>query len=304
LVSSFGRHGDGPGEFKSPDFILVSGDTLFILDVRALNRFHADGTYIDRFTVDQPIGQNGRTHAHYLALTDRGLVAVFSAHYKRQNDGDVYRDTLPGILLRVPDGQVISTVLRIVSTDLRVIGNLRYSDPFGPHFNYALDSKQAYIAGRDGKTIFLVPMDGSPQRAFTLDAAPVAVANARRDQFYSAIQDALNKNRSAYPAGEPDRMLKELRRAPVVSSMATIGRIIVSDSGEILVERPDLSAGTPSTPGETVWNVLSSSGSVRGQVTLPSLFKPTSFRGNLLAGVAKDSLDVQTVALYSLSSRN
>ncbi|MBB6069570.1 hypothetical protein HNQ61_001185 [Longimicrobium terrae] len=51
LVSTIGRQGSGPGEFRSPVSIAVLGNELLVADVavdNALSRFNAQGAFLDR----------------------------------------------------------------------------------------------------------------------------------------------------------------------------------------------------------------------------------------------------------------
>jgi hypothetical protein len=97
--------------------------------------------------------------------------------------------------------------------------------------------------------------------------------------------------------------MKGIKEVPRRHTMALLGRIIASHDGDLLVERADLAEGMPGrTP--TTWTLITRNAKVDGQIRLPSGFSPRALRGRYVAGISKDSLDVQTVALYSMDRTN
>ncbi len=81
-----------------------------------------------------------------------------------------------------------------------------------------------------------------------------------------------------------------------------IGRVFVDAEGQLWVERfePLRLGSLMQKPGST-WSVLASDGRPVARVRLPRDTRLESVRGDRVAVVQRDSLDVQTVAVYRLS---
>jgi hypothetical protein len=60
---------------------------------------------------------------------------------------------------------------------------------------------------------------------------------------------------------------------------------------------------TRQDPGEIDWSVFDVGGQFRGLVTLPGRFQPMEVGDDYVLGVARDTLDVETVHLFGLSRR-
>ena len=82
-----------------------------------------------------------------------------------------------------------------------------------------------------------------------------------------------------------------------------VGRILAAETGELLVERADLSEGSGKwngPPGPTTWDLLSSGDSLTGRTTFPEGFQPRALRGSMVAGLMFDENDVPSIIAYRL----
>jgi hypothetical protein len=79
LVRTFGGRGGGPGELNYPRQIILSHDTLFVMDRTAIHRFKSDGTYITRatyqMTFHDPNGGDYGLAPQTFDATPEGLVS-------------------------------------------------------------------------------------------------------------------------------------------------------------------------------------------------------------------------------------
>ena len=71
LIRSFGRQGEGPGEFENPTGLLVRQDEVWVFQMMRVTVFALDGTYLRTLT--------SRVEMHAPLLTRRGLLVRLGA---------------------------------------------------------------------------------------------------------------------------------------------------------------------------------------------------------------------------------
>jgi hypothetical protein len=197
---SWGRVGDGPGEFRSLSWVSAcGGDSLYVWDARALRLsvIHPVTGYVRQMSAPASAG------AITAACDDQGNVAMFSAiaprsggtsttSEKRTADGRTYTSgtVWSHLVVRDRSGDTVQE-LRDVSYGEMLMGQLgpgggmgAMPRPLGALTAFALVDDQLVVARSDSGTMTFYPRDGRKQRSVLL---PVVRGVPSVAQYEAAI---------------------------------------------------------------------------------------------------------------------
>lgn len=188
-VGTFGREGDGPGEFRMPTWIGMRGDTVVVVDVMALrvSRFLADGSVAGTAPLDNAVGLFPQVVGHY--PDGRLLVAA---------DDDVASG--PGVargrtaLLRLrPDGTVVDTLAIVPSTEQFVSrsadgrGIKVESLPFGRRTVLAMRDDVVFVGTGETQAVQAIRADGPPRDLLRVPGTPRPVSATDVDDYWKRL---------------------------------------------------------------------------------------------------------------------
>ncbi len=106
---------------------------------------------------------------------------------------------------------------------------------------------------------------------------------------------------------DPLQGYRERANLPTVTNLPALGRIFVSPSGAILVERPDLVDNpvalewTQLGRQRTHWDYFNPEGRFEGMVSFEANFTPRTLTDAAVYGVLRDDLDVEYVVRYAFN---
>ncbi len=286
LLRHIGGYGRGPGELTFPTRLVLSNDTLFVVDssVGSLNIFRTDGSFLNVVQVGPGINR-----AQNLVATHNGLVEVMWGTATKTH---LVLDSIYVTTLDVHSGQFAPPVLQIAVPKMAPIrGSVAASPPLGsapPSVDISQDGRIFSTKGYPF-AISVMRADGK-----LIDRASAAVPRMRvssvdeeRD-FQKLVQEAQFAHvppprRSAY------RVKKEKYRSP-------IGALILDDAGNLWVKRQDLLGD------DVVWDHLSTKPwRLDGRVHLPNQFTLRLVLGCHIYGVTKNDLAVESVTRYRIT---
>lgn len=170
FVKTFGRQGDGPGEFNEIYHVLTLKDHLEILTLGRFVRFSPDGRFLDEMNFPIRFFKDGAFHigGNYLArdfsFSDDELsimVRLYDKDFKKLRELVTHW---------MPRGDKISLVIDFYS--VRVAGDLAY----------------VVESGKETK-VTVVDQDGARQREFSLPLKPVKVGPALKEVLLQPLQD-------------------------------------------------------------------------------------------------------------------
>lgn len=298
-----GGPGEGPGEFQNlTELGLAAGDTAFAYDRRLyrISRFDPDGTLGATIPVGRERAGPGSLVLDAWGLDSRRLVLHSLGPVADEWDGvRAYRDRRDAVIHLVDDEG------RALGPSIRFPGGYSIAGAFGdlraPLANEPMVSVRGgrilhgsglryelVLRGDDVRPIRIIRWDGwRAPLSDTLvrrvrDSLELAFepARERRPELVSQLLDALFD-----PELLPDT-LPALRSA------------ILDDGGRIWV-----SAFRPTTDAwsqETTWHVLDSLGTPMARVLLPPRARLVAVRGNRVALVQRDAVDVEHVRVFEL----
>ena len=292
-LRSFGRHGDGPGEFRNPWYLWVlPGDTLWIGDYRPwrYNVFAPDGEWVRAVEMDPPYpnpSQGGGVLANGTQITSR-----------TQRDGRSFRtpDTLV-VEVHGSDGKLSGVLARLPHRRLDQLAD-------GPP-NFFVDPLFDARASVDafGDYIALGTTDHPEVRI--LDSQYRLIRIVRWEDEDRAVTgadvDAYRDDLLARRGGEPGRYDAALlsRDRPVADRFPAFGSMMVDAAGRLWV------FGYPRPQGRRPAMVFAPTGEFSCHMPADRLgegFTVLEAGADYLLGEQEDDLGIQWVVMYRFES--
>jgi hypothetical protein len=294
-LQTFGRLGEGPGEFDSPVLMgALPGDTLVVVDrtLRRVDLFHPDEGFIEGVTATTDI-------PGYLLTTgmfSSGSVVVWTQDWTVD---------LPNGLFRFPvrywsvgrNGQVESdlgeypgdeTVYSAQTTEQGIF-TASVGRPFGKGPSTAVSGSRLFYGSQDAWEIQVHDQTGKLVRLIRREKAPIPVT----DTDVSAIMEEMIDDADD---SEQVRQYRRLfREAPIPDFHPAYGDIHADALGFLWVEEYRL-------PGDAtrVTTIFDTEGRMVGSLNLPSRFQVYEIGEEYLLGRHVDELGVEYLYLYDL----
>ncbi len=302
LVRSFGRRGDGPGEFREiASATVMSGDSILLFDRR-----HRRGTWLnDGFELIATVPVPGPVTLGTAPINLLPLGAgVLVAHRSRFEDSllepgiEIQRSrSREDLLLFRADGTLLDSVsafegrhgVRTTDADYRAPWSVR---PF-----VAVDPARVAYGTGDTWRVSLLTRDFGPARDLRWPSMNEPLSPGEVDLFRTQVRGTLPAQMTDAQADQ----LLDIQFSPKIlpNTRPAIGRVILDSDGPIWVGRfRPLSWPIPWEP--TDWVILAADGTPTSRVHLPDQARLEEVRGDTLLVVERDSLDVEHVAVYRL----
>lgn len=279
-LRTFGRQGEGPGEFGNLNSLAWVGSKLLTLDFGTgrIGEFSSDGEWLGQRSEFGGIGGGGGALRFYPVSANRAFVRTYSPArggmiFAGHNDAGPTADTFPP--LRAPEG-IVSGIQCTSATTLR-----SYPIPFAPRIVQhpgpdgtiysAVTDEYRIAVTRGADTLRLIERE--------LPAEPVSDQEweAGNEEYYAF----LNENPSA--SCEPRRPDK-----PV--AMPFVEDLFVAPDGRLWVEVVRAAGNR--------WEVFDSTGALVGATPAPDRSTVPAFGPGQLATARQDSLGLSHVDVY------
>lgn len=296
-LATWGRQGDGPGEFRAPGALLPwpAGDTMAVWDQRQgrLTLFDADGNPGRSLPMSEAAGI---TSPRVPGILPDGALLLTGMDFAFDDAGDglvrppnaaalvepdlserAHLGTHPGTeaLMSVsPERVEIFRVPFARGVVAEVVGD-------GVLFS-TTDRWDLRIHGRDGRLERLVSVDREP--------TPVTPA---------MVEAEIERQVAGAPEVARAGLRTRLAEGPHPDALPAFGAVVGDAGGRLWVEvfRPE------SGPGPARWVVFDPEGHLLGGLTLPEGFTPHRAGEDWLLGVTVDELGVERVQLWPLVGR-
>ncbi len=292
FLATFGRAGDGPGEFRFPRHVGVLGEDLIAVGDGAPSRLHVltgRGDFVRQIRVEPPADAAVTGLANVVA--DWKVVpgtGVWAALRMYSGTGE---DSVPVRLVRFSEsGEVADTVLR-------------WNLPGDSHRYELWKSQWQWSIGEDG-TVVTSPGHSHEVR-FLLPSGPRIVA--RRDvEAVGVTPDLKEKLLELYFAsmersGESSAMVGQARGLAEIATPfpATAGIHVATPSGRAWVRSVD-PRGDDTSATTSVHHIYAPTGEYLGCAHNPLRFRLMLVTDSLVFGRWLDDLDVPFVRSYSV----
>lgn len=307
LQTSFGRRGDGPGEYRridgvaklAPDSIVVSDVTSGRISVHA-----SDGTFGRSFSFAPQrslvFTLEESRFSFAVDATHEGrflyIVTAYSPASRSRLQGWQWLDA--PLLSSDRRGEVVDTLRMIPYRERYWEAGQNVPAPF-PHFG----SMQAHHAGwawasnTEGEVRWYDP-DGRLVQIFRWEPRLVEVTDEVWSDYSEAWLSQVASNPEASGSAFAQRMRELIERQKTLhdGTLPVFGWFVVGQDGSVWLSEYTMPFVPP-----TVYLVVSKDGSRYHRVTVPEKFTLLDARGDRVLGVWKDDLDIEAVTVLEVS---
>lgn len=298
---TFGRGGEGPGEFRRIDAItILPGDSIAVWDSRAsrLSVFTGSGEpgrSLNLANVDGP-------RVRDLHPAGRGLVVAVTSQdgggAMEEHDFRLERDSLV-VRLLTADGEELDTMAVFPGMEILTQVSSPEGDraivvsgprPMGRDLELAASEAGIAVGVTDRFEILVHDSRGNLQERLRMSAMGRPVGPAEREAW---VEGLVAGAASTDPEVLRRSARQRLDRFPPPDTVPAFGDLHLTSDGRLWV--PEY----PLAPRETVtWWAFDPGGGLLGRVEIPSDLAVRSFTADAVLGVERDELDVPYVVRY------
>jgi hypothetical protein len=291
FLRSFGREGEGPGEFKGlGPFRLVAG-ALHVSDwsLDRVSILGLDGTFERSYPVALP---GGDPPMIVDGLADGSWVVTKSFVFRPSNISAVVRDTLPYMLVRA-EGTAVDSLGRFPGIEFFVYGNERQTSAsslvFGRMTLATAGADRIAIGPNDRYEVELYGTDGQLERIVRRAHVPRPVTPTDIDAGKAKrLEDAATDNFR--------RQIEQLYlEMPIPPTMPAFDELRIDALGFLWVRDPLSPVDAVAT-----WHVYGADGRWVGVVTTPTDLGVREIGVDYVLGTWSDELGVEHVRRYAL----
>lgn len=284
-VLTFGRPGEGPGEFTTLWSIAeLAGDTIAAIDPLAgrVSLFSSTGVFGRSFPIPRLPGASAPDMVGWLA---DGTLLIESLTRSPSRDA---RDQSTHFLYAVDrHGEILGTLGEYPGSPL---GRNGLALGFASRAVFAAGGSLAWV-GQSGR-FELVGHNraGTVRRIVRLDREPLAVTQPEIDEAQAAVERSLQ--------GASGPAVERILATEYASHHPVHGALLADQAGNLWVER--YRSHLLEDPGPQEWDIFDAEGRLVGYLATPSDFEITDIGADFVLGFHTDELGVQTVRMYRL----
>ena len=299
-ISSSGRAGDGPGEFRAPyQFFHYPGDTLATFDyqLRRLSRFAPDGSFLNSLSTAQAAG--GRFALPLARLSDGSWLARASSGFTPDSKPGAMRPVELLVHLTPDFGPDADTITTVRGSESWVVtggsGKDRFATiwgvPLGPSSAYTAHDSLVYAGDNVRYEINVYRADGTLVRSIRRAGEPPPLTD-----------DRLARAKASFLEDVPPAQLAEQQelweKFPKHERMPAYDDFALDSEGNLWVMQARVLRSDPATA-----DVFDVEGRLLGSVALPANFAPFEIGPDYILGVWKDDADVEHVRSYAIHGK-
>ena len=284
-LRTFGRHGEGPGEFANLWTIAeLPGDTIVAIDPRGgrVSLFTSSGTFVRSFLIPRLPGASA---PNVIGWLDDGTLLIDAL--TRSPSRDTRAQSTHFLYAVDRDGEVLGTLGEFAGQQL---GRNGYAMAFSGRAEFAAGGNLAWYGQSSRFELVGHDQSGSVRRIVRVDRVPRAVTQAEIDESRAAVEESLRG--MSGPAAE------RIRATEFASTHPVHDRVLSDEADNLWVERYPSDAVEDS--GTREWDIFDDEGRLIGYLATPGDFRITWIGAQLVLGVHSDPLGVETVRMYRL----
>lgn len=306
-AGSFGRRGEGPGEFEQASSMGFFGDSLWVWDTEAyrVSYFDLDGEFLGSVSPRVDIG----TMEEWPPRPDRPLrdgtfigrspmVGYAMADGTLKEAPIVRLDADGNRLARIWANPVERhNVFSITSGEMRRFSSQPFADDYFPSVGdngvLVVDRRAWTGEGEASVKVVQIGLDGDTVFSAAVPYDPVPLSAER---FDSAVAARVERWRSSPAFADEGKIRDEMYRPAYLPAVSGVMR---AADGAIWLRRFDPVA---SEDGETMyeWWVLDAEGAPLARALIPADLRVAVIDGDTVWGIEVDELDVQYIVRYGV----
>ncbi len=305
-VRTFGRRGEGPGEFWQIKRVYVRGDTVLAVDTqRGTALFTLDGKLLRQR--QQPLVPGYMAEGGLGVLGDGSVIVTASGPSTANLSRFVGTFTeLRGLLRISPDGRT-ATLLREVPTFdyYRAPNDASYSSlTFAPTLSVAVSGENVCFGRGETYEVQCINGDGALTRILRRDVTLSPVTSAAKAQYRERVRTQRpTPGHNATPQAQLDARAAS---AQFAATFPAFDRLVAGVNGDVWVseykyQNRTRAMGEPAPSDDvTRWNVYSRDGAWTATIALPTRFSIKEVGADYVLGVSVDDDGVERVTMYGL----
>jgi len=303
FLQSIGGPGEGPGEFRSLDWVAWDEDGKIValdLDERRVTTFAAGGELLS--TLDVSTGP-GFVEEGDLLLPDGRLLLrwVQTDLFPQVAEGVLHPGqvvTFPAVLTRYDPGtRAMDTVTIMDGGDMAVFETIRGQIAVGgPRFQrlttYAVGDDGIYVGTQETFEIRKLSFNGDLEEIIRGPEMDLTVTRG----VVASYEKARLETASRRVRDDPDlwrQVLKELRTRPLAPTKPAFGRILVGPGRKLWVSEWTIRSVTP-----RMWTVVDLDTGDVATLVVPERFYVFQVGESFLLGKSTDELGVEFLLVY------
>lgn len=293
LARTFGRTGDGPGEFRQVGNLgRLPGDSLFVYDplLRRLSVFSAGG-HLGRTLPLSDLAPD-RGWSRVLSM-DMALALIGEAGLAPRDAEGVYRNSAPSYRIDL-EGNVLAQYGEFPGVEAMYGSELTGPAPFGATLATAVMRDRLVVGTGEQPEVRFFGSDGRLTRILRWMASDRTVTQDRMNQYLDFLL-------TQAPPEEAEAMRDRVTGMPFAKESPALAGILTNPAEETLWVEEYLGpeATFPATRGpQRQWIVFDAEGMIRERIATPEGFAPFALQENLVWGVYRDDLGVESVRAY------
>jgi hypothetical protein len=303
FLSSAGRKGDGPGEFRFMRQVDVSaGDTITAGTEERVSRFNGSGKFVRTIDPLNPPAQIGIGERMIIAAFAGGATMMGTIPHPMESNhrpltGLRWTDSVR--LTLVGDGNAVLRPLGRYPVRVLEWQGLDLMPPwFSPQALFSNTAQRGFLGFGSEYSIRVYSSTGRLERIIRRAWVPKRVdINGWAAQYVNGVE--------GLSSAEVSAKQKEMRDSPHATTLPAFQQLIADRADRLWVRESRLAdflpqASAPAVP--TLWSVFSKDGKWLGDVSMPPRFLATDIGSDYVLGVARDVDGVETVVMYRLSA--
>ncbi len=301
---SFGRHGDGPGEFERIAAVSVlPGDSLYIEDPsrRRLSVWSPRSGYVRAAPIPEAPNLEAWPVNAWAQGPDRLVVlraAIGPVPTMKVGEPVQRWQMIAHLTLHSANGELLA---RTPQFDGAYTGAFAQGDARLPFANapVAAISPTRTVYG-SGQRFALTILDSAFDRV--REVRWPAMDEPLTEAEIAAVRSEIGLTLRGSPSRQRQVLDVTLAKAVLPKERPSIGRVILDSDERIWVERFEAERlGSPFPRSSDRWTILDRNGSPIGRLRLPSGTRLEAVDHDRVLAVTRDSLDVQHIVAYAVS---
>jgi hypothetical protein len=301
-VRTLGARGDGPGEFQNlTELSVTAGDTAYVYDRRTyrMSHFAPNGTLIGTVSVGRERAGAGSLVLDGWPLSSERFVLHSLGAAEIDMTGSTYRDQRDAVLHLVDSegAEVRPPVAFTGGYSIRgSFGDIRGPFANNPFVSVA-DGRVIYGSGL-GYEIVVLGDDLDPERIIRWSGWARPLSPELLQSVRDTVESGFAEVRASRPQIVADLMEGMFDPELLPDTLPALSSAMLDESGRIWV---CAYAPSPETWNEAErWHLLDRDGEPVARLRLPTQARLVAARGNQIALVVRDTLDVEHVRVYDL----
>jgi len=305
-VTTFGRMGDGPGEFSLNGITglrAISGDTLAIGNGGfGVHFFSPEGALLQSIPGPGQAGVGASQTASWLGGASFLVTQPGSSPSGEPPGTGVYAPSVNYLLWSEELGpQSVGTFDGVVQFRLAGgppgVPSVSLPSPFNRRIAYAVGAEQFYIGDQTEYVISVYTPDGRMTQIVRKAYEPIAVPEPERESARDRARSGPLFRTPAMPAAMLQHLEQQVEAMPIPEVFPAFDALAEDRLGRLWVRRiqPQMAAETQQ------WEVFGPDGALQATVRVPSVDRILEFGPDYILAVSRGEFDVESVHLYELT---